>query len=69
MFRNERVPRRSRPRNTGLTTKLEQVECEPGRAATLQFALNANRISRPGPAAFSRVRHSATPSGDAYTFS
>jgi ubiquinone/menaquinone biosynthesis C-methylase UbiE len=42
---------------------------EGGRVATLEFVPNANRISPPGPAAFSLVMLSSTPSGDAYTFS
>lgn len=39
-----------------------------GRAATLEFVPNADRVSPPGAAFFSLVMLASTPSGDAYTF-
>jgi 2-polyprenyl-3-methyl-5-hydroxy-6-metoxy-1,4-benzoquinol methylase len=40
-----------------------------GRAATLEFVPNEDRISPPMPAAFSLTMLASTPAGDAYTFS
>jgi 2-polyprenyl-3-methyl-5-hydroxy-6-metoxy-1,4-benzoquinol methylase len=40
-----------------------------GRAVTLEFVPNEDRVSPPIPAAFSMVMLGGTPSGDAYTFS
>lgn len=42
---------------------------EGGRAVTLEFVANEDRISPPGAAAFSVMMLGSTPSGDAYTFS
>jgi hypothetical protein len=39
-----------------------------GRAITLEFVPNADRISPPGPATFSLIMLATTESGDAYTF-
>ncbi len=41
---------------------------EGGRAVTLEFVPNDDRISPPAQAAFSLIMLSTTPSGDAYTF-
>lgn len=40
-----------------------------GRAVTLEFVPNEDRVSPPAPATFSMVMLGSTPSGDAYTFS
>jgi cyclopropane fatty-acyl-phospholipid synthase-like methyltransferase len=40
-----------------------------GRAATLEFVPNDDRISPPTPASFSMIMLASTPQGDAYTFS
>lgn len=40
-----------------------------GRAVTLEFVPNEDRVSPPVPAAFSLAMLATTPSGDAYTFS
>ena len=40
-----------------------------GRAVTLEFVPNEDRISPPDAAGFSLMMLAATPSGDAYTFS
>ena len=40
-----------------------------GRACTLEFVPNEDRVSPPAPAAFSMVMLTTTPAGDAYTFS
>jgi 2-polyprenyl-3-methyl-5-hydroxy-6-metoxy-1,4-benzoquinol methylase len=40
-----------------------------GRAATLEFVPNEDRISPPMAASFSMMMLASTPSGDAYTFS
>jgi len=42
---------------------------EGGRAVTLEFVANEDRISPPDAAAFSVMMLGSTPSGDAYTFS
>jgi ubiquinone/menaquinone biosynthesis C-methylase UbiE len=39
-----------------------------GRVATLEFVLNEDRISPPGPAGFPMIMLGGTPKGDAYTF-
>jgi cyclopropane fatty-acyl-phospholipid synthase-like methyltransferase len=39
-----------------------------GRAVTLEFIPNPDRVSPPRPAQFSLVMLSSTPDGDAYTF-
>ncbi len=41
---------------------------EGGRAVTLEFVPNEDRISPPDAAAFSVMMLGSTPSGDAYTF-
>lgn len=41
---------------------------EGGRAATLEFVPNEDRVSPPVPAAFSLMMLGGTPGGDAYTF-
>lgn len=41
---------------------------EGGRAVTLEFVPNEDRVSPPGPAAFSMMMLASTPHGDAYTF-
>ena len=40
-----------------------------GRAATLEFVPNEDRVSPPVPAAFSMIMLATTPAGDAYTLS
>jgi hypothetical protein len=40
-----------------------------GRAATLEFVPNEDRVSPPMPAAFSMTMLTTTAAGDAYTFS
>jgi ubiquinone/menaquinone biosynthesis C-methylase UbiE len=40
-----------------------------GRAATLEFVVNEDRVSPPSAASFSLMMLATTPSGDAYTFS
>ena len=42
---------------------------EGGRAVTLEFVVNEDRVSPPETAPFSLVMLASTPSGDAYTFS
>jgi hypothetical protein len=39
-----------------------------GRAITLEFVPNEDRVSPPVPAAFSLMMLAGTPAGDAYTF-
>jgi hypothetical protein len=40
-----------------------------GRAVTVEFVVNDDRISPPGSAGFPIIMLATTPSGDAYTFS
>ncbi|MDQ3819701.1 MAG: methyltransferase domain-containing protein [Acidobacteriota bacterium] len=51
-----------------LLRKIHAALNEGGRAATLEFVPNEDRVSPPIPAAFSMMMLGGTPSGDAYTF-
>ena len=52
-----------------LLRKVRAALAEGGRAVTLEFVPNEDRISPPDAAAFSVMMLTSTPSGDAYTFS
>jgi ubiquinone/menaquinone biosynthesis C-methylase UbiE len=52
-----------------LLRKVHAALGEGGRAVTLEFVPNEDRISPPDAAAFSVMMLGSTPSGDAYTFS
>lgn len=52
-----------------LLRKVYHSLAEGGRAVTLEFVPNEDRISPPDAAAFSVMMLGSTPSGDAYTFS
>jgi 2-polyprenyl-3-methyl-5-hydroxy-6-metoxy-1,4-benzoquinol methylase len=52
-----------------LLKKVHTAVSEGGRAATLEFVPNEDRVSPPTAAAFSLMMLGSTPSGDAYTFS
>jgi len=52
-----------------LLRKVHASLVEGGRAVTLEFVPNEDRISPPDAAAFSVMMLGSTPSGDAYTFS
>jgi len=54
--------------NETLLRKVHAALADGGRAVTLEFVPNEDRISPPDTAAFSLVMLSGTPSGDAYTF-
>jgi 2-polyprenyl-3-methyl-5-hydroxy-6-metoxy-1,4-benzoquinol methylase len=54
--------------NVGLLKKIYAALKPGGRAATLEFVPNEDRISPPMPAIFSMTMLTTTPSGDAYTF-
>ena len=51
-----------------LLKKVHQALAEDGRAITVEFVPNEDRISPPPSAMFSLVMLGSTPSGDAYTF-
>lgn len=51
-----------------LLRKVHAALAEGGRAVTLEFVPNEDRISPPDAAAFSVMMLGSTPSGDAYTF-
>jgi hypothetical protein len=51
-----------------LLRKVHAALADGGRAVTLEFVPNEDRISPPIPAAFSMQMLGGTPSGDAYTF-
>lgn len=51
-----------------LLKKVHQALAEGGRAVTVEFVPNEDRISPPPSAMFSLVMLGSTPSGDAYTF-
>jgi 2-polyprenyl-3-methyl-5-hydroxy-6-metoxy-1,4-benzoquinol methylase len=57
------------PTNEILLRKVHAALAEGGRAVTLEFVPNEDRISPPDAAAFSVMMLGSTPSGDAYTFS
>ena len=55
--------------NEKLLRKVHAALAEGGRAVTLEFVPNEDRISPPDAAAFSVMMLGVTPAGDAYTFS
>jgi ubiquinone/menaquinone biosynthesis C-methylase UbiE len=57
------------PTNETLLRKVYAALAEGGRAVTLEFVPNEDRISPPDAAAFSVQMLGGTPGGDAYTFS
>jgi SAM-dependent methyltransferase len=57
------------PTNVGLLKKVHASLKKGGRAATLEFVPNEDRVSPPMPAAFSMTMLASTPAGDAYTAS
>ncbi len=56
-----------KPTNIGLLKKVRASLRPGGRAATLEFVPNEDRVSPPMPAAFSMTMLASTPAGDAYT--
>ncbi|HEV7798463.1 MAG TPA: class I SAM-dependent methyltransferase [Pyrinomonadaceae bacterium] len=56
------------PTNETLLRKVQAALGEGGRAVTLEFVPNEDRISPPDAAAFSVQMLGGTPAGDAYTF-
>jgi cyclopropane fatty-acyl-phospholipid synthase-like methyltransferase len=52
-----------------LLRKVHAALADGGRAVTLEFVPNEDRVSPPIPAAFSMMMLGSTPKGDAYTFS
>jgi SAM-dependent methyltransferase len=56
------------PTNVDLLKKVRSVLKPGGRAATLEFVPNEDRVSPPMPAAFALTMLTSTESGDAYTF-
>jgi len=56
------------PTNEVLLRKVHAALAEGGRAITVEFVPNEDRISPPEAAAFSVVMLGSTPTGDAYTF-
>jgi 2-polyprenyl-3-methyl-5-hydroxy-6-metoxy-1,4-benzoquinol methylase len=56
------------PTNETLLRKVRAALAEGGRAITLEFVPNDDRITPPEGAAFSVTMLGSTPSGDAYTF-
>lgn len=52
----------------GLLKKVHAALGAGGRAATLEFVPNDDRVSPPMPAAFAMTMLTSTPAGDAYTF-
>ena len=55
--------------NDTLLRKVHAALADGGRAATLEFVPNEDRVTPPDSAAFSMIMLIGTPSGDAYTFS
>ena len=58
-----------KPTNVGLLKKVRSALKPGGRAATLEFVPNEDRVSPPMPAAFSMTMLTTTAAGDAYTLS
>jgi hypothetical protein len=56
------------PTNETLLRKVHAALADSGRAVTLEFVPNEDRISPPDAAPFSVMMLGSTPSGDAYTF-
>ena len=57
------------PTNETLLRKVHDALADGGRAVTLEFVPNEDRVSPPDAASFSMQMLTGTPSGDAYTFS
>jgi SAM-dependent methyltransferase len=57
-----------KPTNVGLLKKVRAALKPGGRAATLEFVPNPDRVSPPMPAAFAMTMLTTTADGDAYTF-
>jgi 2-polyprenyl-3-methyl-5-hydroxy-6-metoxy-1,4-benzoquinol methylase len=57
------------PTNEKLLAKVHAALAAGGRAVTLEFVPNEDRVSPPAAAAFAMMMLGSTPSGDAYTFS
>ena len=57
------------PTNETLLRKVHAALADGGRAATLEFVPNEDRVTPPDAAGFSLIMLMGTPSGDAYTFS
>jgi SAM-dependent methyltransferase len=58
-----------KPTNVGLLKKVRAALKPGGRAATLEFVPNEDRVSPPMPAAFAMTMLASTADGDAYTLS
>lgn len=58
-----------KPTCVGLLKKVKSALKPSGRAATLEFVPNEDRVSPPMPAAFALIMLTSTAAGDAYTFS
>ena len=58
-----------KPTNVSLLKKVRAALKPGGRAATLEFVPNEDRVSPPMPAAFSMTMLTTTAAGDAYTLS
>jgi SAM-dependent methyltransferase len=56
------------PTNETLLRKVHGALADGGRAVTLEFVPNDDRVTPPDAAGFSMMMLSGTPSGDAYTF-
>jgi ubiquinone/menaquinone biosynthesis C-methylase UbiE len=56
------------PTNEKLLRKVHDALADGGRAVTLEFVPNDDRVSPPDSAGFSIMMLTGTPSGDAYTF-
>jgi len=57
------------PTNETLLRKVHAALADGGRAVTLEFVPNPDRVTPPDSAGFSMMMLTGTPSGDAYTFS
>jgi hypothetical protein len=57
------------PTCVGLLKKVRGALKPGGKAATLEFVPNEDRVSPPMPAAFALTMLASTPAGDAYTLS
>ena len=56
------------PTNDGLLRKVHAALAPGGRAVTLEFVPNDDRVTPPDAATFSMIMLGSTPHGDAYTF-
>jgi cyclopropane fatty-acyl-phospholipid synthase-like methyltransferase len=59
----------SKPANEAFLRKVHSALAPKGRAVTVEFVPNEDRVTPPAAATFSLTMLTATPSGDAYTFS